>query len=186
MAEGNNHLNLDYSRGRARASRIFPPPIGRAGITPRNLTSRNPGGTGMHGMREEGQIQRGRAGAPGMICNLVGRHQGVLLTWTGRRGRGRALAPPPLENHPLPVRVRRCQEGPLRCPHTYHDAFSPMVGSAVPPDIPTMTPMALLIMMIYFPLVIPLFVCGIAIQTPSLCITPHNLSFLTLHLPIPL
>ena len=63
MAEGND-LDFNYSRGRARALldaiEYFerrreeglgssPPPVGRAGITPRNLTHRNTGSTGMCG-----------------------------------------------------------------------------------------------------------------------------------------
>ena len=136
MAEGND-LNLDFLRGRARVLielieyferrrevMDLPPPVGRAGLTPKNLTNRNTGSTGTCGWREEDQIQRGRAGAPGMICNLRGRDLGGLSTWTGkgrgqgfsqnspvqspfpttpllseRRSRGRALAPP--SPHPL-------------------------------------------------------------------------------------
>ena len=166
MAERNN-LSLNFSRGRVRAlieaiehferrrgegHGSSPPPVGRAGITPRNLTLRNIGRSDMCGWKEGGQIQKGRAGAPGMICNLREQCPWHLSTWTGRgRGwgffhisliqspttttlplserRGKALAPPsppPLEDHPL---TRRHQEDPLRCPHTLPQCLQPMVGS---------------------------------------------------------
>ena len=161
MAERND-FSLDFLRGRARALieaieyferrreeglRSSPHQQGELASTPKNLTNRNIESTDTCGWREEGQIQRGRAGVPGMICNLRGRHMGGLSAWTGRgrgwgffqnspiqsttpsapplferRGRGRALAPPPLEDHPL---VRRHQEGPLRHLHTLPQCLQP-------------------------------------------------------------
>ena len=144
-------------------------PLSRGGITPQGLVGRGMGlCLGRAGGEDSHQIHH-----PTQVHHIQEEEAGIELC---------------LLHLPNPSRISLLHtKGDSRIiPIPYCGAYSPMVGSSVPPDILSMTPMPLPIMMIcLFPPGYTTFCC-IVIRTPSLCITPHIPSFLTLHLPIPL
>ena len=132
----------------------------------------------------EGGVSYSKRKGSRFLSDFSHPHHSIPICKEGQGQSSCSPISPTLEDHPLDQ--RHC-DGLLRCPNTIPQCLQAHGRFQDPPDISSKTLMPLPIMMTYSLPAIPLFVyCSLAVQTPSQCITSHNPSFLTLHLPVPL